>query len=84
MGKMPLIDEDRLQELLLKYYCGSQTAAEGEEIESYCQIVPELRLILQRLDDKELVQEHISDLRAAEKKLIWKTMQAKLREKPHR
>ncbi|HTI12658.1 MAG TPA: FecR domain-containing protein [Puia sp.] len=71
MSEESPFSEERLAELLIKYYSMGLMDNEVQELASYYRQVPEIGLLLQRLDDKELVDEHLTHLDAAETEKNW-------------
>ena len=82
MSEESPFNEERLAELLIKYYSMELLDSEVQDLATYCQQVPEIGLLLQRLDDKELVQEHLTHLQAAETEKNWEIMRALLHASP--
>ena len=52
--------EKRIEILLAGYYVDALTPAQAQELEEYCKGRPVLRKVMKRLDDIELVKEHLT------------------------
>lgn len=73
-------NEERIGQLLDKYFTQELSVDEGRELEAYCVEKPELRLVLQRLDNKEAVAGDMQRWNVAETekhlKLTWAKFEA--------